>query len=207
MVAPITQKINVAIRRIPAWPIYILFPLPGLWLFWEALNDRLGANPIQALEHRYGELGLQLLILVLLITPIQRLSKISFLKFRRAIGVMAFVYVLAHMLTWVVLDQEIDIGAIWTEIVKRPYITIGMLGFLVLLPLAVTSNNLSVRRLGPKLWRRLHQLTYVAAIAGAAHYLLLVKGWPIKPIIYAFVVVVLLLIRYWWKINSNPRGS
>lgn len=207
MAASIIQRINVAIRRIPAWPIYVLFPLPGLWFFWEALNDRLGANPIQVLEHRYGEFGLQLLILVLLITPIQRLSKISLLKFRRAIGVMAFVYVLAHMLTWVVLDQNIDIGAIWTEIVKRPYITIGMFGFLVLLPLAITSNNLSVRRLGPKLWRRLHQLTYVAAIAGAAHYLLLVKGWPSKPIIYAFVVVVLLLIRYWWKINSNPRRS
>lgn len=207
MAMSIKHRINATIRRVPAWPIYLLFPLPGIGLFWEALNDRLGADPIQVLEHKYGEYGLQLLILVLLITPIQRLVGISLVKFRRAIGVVAFIYVLAHMLTWLVLDQQLDLGAIWTEVVKRPYITVGMVGFLSLLPLAVTSNNLSVRRLGPILWRRLHKLTYIAAIAGAAHYLLLVKAWPIEPIIYAAIVATLLLIRYWWKINSKPRRN
>ena len=199
------QKVNGAVRRVPAWPVYILFPLPGLFLFWEALNDRLGANPIQVLEHEYGERGLQLIILALLITPIHRFSGVNLVKFRRAVGVVAFVYVLAHMLTWVVLDLQIDLGAIWTEIVERPYITVGMAGFLTLLPLAATSNNLSLRRLGPLRWRKLHRLTYVAAALGAAHYLLVVKAWPTEPIVYASVVLALLLIRFWWKLAARPR--
>lgn len=199
------QKINGAIRRIPAWPIYALFPLPGLYLFWEALNDNLGANPIQVLEHEYGERGLQLIILALLITPIHRLTGVNLVKFRRAIGVISFVYILAHMSTWLVLDQGLDGAAIWTEIVKRPYITVGMIGFLALLPLVATSNNLSLRRLGPKRWRRLHQLTYFAAGAGAVHYLLVVKAWPIEPIVYALIVLALLFIRLWWKLKAKLR--
>ncbi len=199
------QRINGAVRRIPAWPVYVLFPLPGLWLFWEALNDRVGANPIQVLEHEYGERGLQLIVLALLITPVRRLTGVNLLKFRRAVGVVSFVYVFAHMMTWLVLDQQLDIGAVWTEIVDRPYITVGMIGFAALLPLAATSNNLSVRRLGPARWRRIHALTYFAAIAGAAHYLLVVKAWPAEPVIYSLVVAALLAIRLWWRLAAKPR--
>ena len=201
----IKQRINATVRKAPAWPIYVLFPLPGIWLFWQALNNNLGPNPIQVLEHSYGERGLQLIILALLITPILRFTGLNLMKFRRAIGVMAFVYVAAHMLTWIVLDLGLDFSAVWTEIVKRPYITVGMAGFAALLPLAITSNNLSVRRLGPMLWRRIHKLTYVAAFAGAAHYLLLVKAWPTEPIVYGLVVVALLAIRGWWKFSPKSR--
>ncbi|MCY4006572.1 MAG: protein-methionine-sulfoxide reductase heme-binding subunit MsrQ [Rhodobacteraceae bacterium] len=197
------QRVNGIIRRVPGWPIYLLFPLPGIWLFWRALNNQLGANPIEVLEHEYGELGLQLIIVTLLITPLRRWTHINLLSFRRAIGVMAFVYVLAHVLTWLLLDHQLDLQAIWTEIVKRPYITIGMVGFLALLPLALTSNNLSVRKLGPLRWRKLHRLAYLAAFAGAAHYLLLVKAWPIEPIIYAAVVAALLGMRLYWKMSSQ----
>ncbi len=197
------QRVNGIIRRVPGWPIYLLFPLPGIWLFWRALNNQLGANPIEVLEHEYGELGLQLIIVTLLITPLRRWTHINLLSFRRAIGVMAFVYVLAHVSTWLLLDHQLDLQAIWTEIVKRPYITIGMVGFLALLPLALTSNNLSVRKLGPLRWRKLHRLAYLAAFAGAAHYLLLVKAWPIEPIIYAAVVAALLGVRLYWKMSSQ----
>ncbi len=197
------QRVNGIIRRVPGWPVYLLFPLPGIWLFWRALNNQLGANPIEVLEHEYGELGLQLIIVTLLITPLRRWTHINLLSFRRAIGVMAFVYVLAHVSTWLLLDHQLDLQAIWTEIVKRPYITIGMVGFLALLPLALTSNNLSVRKLGPLRWRKLHRLAYLAAFAGAAHYLLLVKAWPIEPIIYAAVVAALLGVRLYWKMSSQ----
>lgn len=204
MAAPsVSQRINGALRRVPAWPIYIIGPIPGIWVFWLALNNQLGADPLQVLEHSLGERGLQFIILTLLITPLRRLTGVSLLKFRRALGVVAFVYVLGHLLTWVVLDQQLYLSAIVEEIIKRPFITIGMVGFLAMVPLALTSNNLSVRRLGPALWRRIHKLAYLAAIAGAAHYLLLVKAWPTEPIVYALVVVALLAIRAWWSVSSR----
>ena len=199
----VAQRINRSLRRVPAWPIYIIGPIPGIWVFWLALNNRLGADPLQYLEHSLGERGLQLIILTLLITPLRRLTGVSLLKFRRALGVVAFAYVLGHLLTWVVLDQQLYLSAIVEEIIKRPFITIGMVGFVALVPLAVTSNNLSVRRLGPALWRRIHRLAYIAAIAGAAHYLLLVKAWPMEPIVYALIVVALLAIRAWWSVSSR----
>ncbi len=208
MAAPsISQRINQSLRRVPAWPIYILAPLPGLWVFWLAVNNQLGPDPLQVLERSLGERGLQLIILTLLITPLRRLTNVNLLKFRRALGVMAFVYVVGHLLTWVVLDQQLMLQSIWTEIVKRPFITVGMAGFLLLLPLALTSNNLSVRRLGPVRWRRLHQLAYLAAIAGAAHYLLVVKSWPTEPIVYAAVVAVLLILRAWWSFRPKKKRS
>ena len=192
------QRINGVLRKIPNWPIYILGPIPGLWVFWLAIQDRLGADPLQVLEHSLGERALQLLVLTLLVTPVRRLTGVSFLKFRRAVGLVAFIYVVAHLLTWLVLDRQLDLAEIWKEIVLRPYITIGMVGFLAMVPLAVTSNNLSIRKMGAAAWSKLHRLAYLAAFAGAAHYLLLVKSWPTEPIVYAAVVVALLAIRAWW---------
>ncbi len=192
------QRINGVLRKIPSWPIYILGPIPGLWVFWLAIQDRLGADPLQVLEHSLGERALQLLVLTLLVTPVRRLTGVSFLKFRRAVGLVAFIYVVAHLLTWLVLDRQLDLAEIWKEIVLRPYITIGMVGFLAMVPLAVTSNNLSIRKMGAAAWSKLHRLAYLAAFAGAAHYLLLVKSWPTEPIVYAAVVVALLAIRAWW---------
>ncbi|MCY4261666.1 MAG: protein-methionine-sulfoxide reductase heme-binding subunit MsrQ [Rhodobacteraceae bacterium] len=199
------QTINTGLRRVPAWPLYALLPIPGLLTFWAALNNQLGPDPLRALEADLGIRGLQLLILTLLVTPIRRLTGLNLLKFRRAIGVVCFLYILGHLVVWVVLDQQLDPGAIVEEIIRRPYITIGMLGFLVLLPLAVTSNNLSIRKLGPIRWRKLHRLVYVAGVAGALHYVLIVKAWPIEPLVYAGLVLVLLFIRAWWSLRPSPR--
>ena len=115
------------------------------------------------------------------------------MKFRRAIGLSCFFFVVAHLMVWAVLDVQ-ALGRVWADIVKRPYITVGMAGFALLLPLAVTSNNLSVRRLGPA-WRKLHKLTYPAAVLGAVHYVMLVKGWQVEPLIYLAVIVTLLALR------------
>ena len=193
-----SQRINGILRKIPSWPIYLLGPIPGFWVFWLAVQDRLGADPLQVLEHELGERGLQFLVLTLLVTPVRRISGVSLLKFRRAIGLVAFFYIMAHLLTWFVLDRQLDLPDIWREIVKRPFITIGMAGFLAMVPLAITSNNRSIRKMGAATWSKLHRLAYVAAFAGAAHYLLLVKSWPLEPIIYALVVAALLAIRAWW---------
>ena len=202
---PLSQRVNGWLRKVPAWPLYVLLPIPGIWVFYLALTNQLGPDPLITLERELGETGLQLIILTLVITPVRRLTKVSLLKFRRALGVMAFFYIFAHMLSWAVIDLRLDIGAIFTEIVKRPFITIGMIGFLTMIPLAVTSNNFSVRRLGAAVWSRIHKLAYLAAALGALHYLLVVKAWPPEPIVYASVVAVLLGIRAWWAANKPAK--
>ena len=202
---PLSQRVNGWLRKVPAWPLYVLLPIPGIWVFYLALTNQLGPDPLITLERELGETGLQLIILTLVITPVRRLTKVSLLKFRRALGVMAFFYIFAHMLSWAVIDLRLDIGAIFTEIVKRPFITIGMIGFLTMIPLAVTSNNFSVRRLGAAVWSRIHKLAYLAAALGALHYLLVVKAWPPEPIVYASVVAALLGIRAWWAANKPAK--
>jgi len=127
------------------------------------------------------------------VTPIRRLSRISLLGLRRAIGLACFFFLTAHALTWAVLDVQ-AIDRVWADIVKRPYITIGMAAFLLLLPLALTSNDLAVRRLGRN-WRRLHRLVYPAAVLGALHYTMLVKGWQTKPLVFMAIILTLLALR------------
>jgi methionine sulfoxide reductase heme-binding subunit len=151
------DRINTALRRIPAWVIYAMAPLPVVWLVWQGFIGGLGVEPIRALEHELGEIGLQLLLAGLCVTPLRRYLGLNLLKFRRALGLVAFFYITLHLLVWLVLDVQIP-AQIWADIVKRPYITVGMLAFVLMVPLALTSNNASVRRLGAR-WRRLHWLT------------------------------------------------
>lgn len=192
--AELAQTINGALRRVPTWPVYLIGALPPFWYLYLGFTGGLGVEPITELEHRLGLLGLQMLIAVLAVTPLRRFTGISLIKFRRALGLLAFYYIACHLLVWLVLDVQI-LSQIWADIVKRPYITIGMAGFVLLLPLAVTSNNLSIRRMGPMAWKRLHQLSYLAAILGSVHYVMLVKGWQIEPLLYLGAILLLLLAR------------
>ncbi|MEC8042134.1 MAG: protein-methionine-sulfoxide reductase heme-binding subunit MsrQ [Pseudomonadota bacterium] len=185
--------INRQARKLPTWVVYLIGFLPMPFLFWQGITGALGVDPVKALEHEYGELALQLLILGLAITPARRHLGLNLLKFRRAIGLLSFFYVLAHLLVWAVLDVQ-TLGAVWADIVKRPYITIGMAGFALLLPLAVTSNNRSVRALGAG-WRKLHKLTYPAVLLGGIHYVWLVKGWQLEPLIYLAAILFLFALR------------
>ncbi len=197
------KRINGWLRHIPVWSLYVILPIPGAIAFWLAISGQAGPNPVQALEHEYGELALRLIILTLLVTPLRQWTGVSLLKFRRALGLMAFFYVVAHLSVWLILDRQLVLLDIWKEIVKRPYITLGMLGFASMVPLAITSNDLSIRRLGAELWTKIHRLAYLAAAAGAAHYLLLVKAWPPEPIVYALVVASLLAVRAWWSVKRR----
>ncbi|MEC8295382.1 MAG: protein-methionine-sulfoxide reductase heme-binding subunit MsrQ [Pseudomonadota bacterium] len=185
--------INRQARKLPTWVVYLIGFLPMPFLFWQGITGALGVDPVKALEHEYGELALQLLIFGLAITPARRHLGLNLLKFRRAIGLLSFFYVLAHLLVWAVLDVQ-TLGAVWADIVKRPYITIGMAGFALLLPLAVTSNNRSVRALGAG-WRKLHKLTYPAVLLGGIHYVWLVKGWQLEPLIYLAAILFLFALR------------
>ena len=191
----LVDRINNVARRVPTWPLYILCLLPVPWLLYLAQTGALGREPIKALEHELGELALQLMIVGLTVTPLRRYLGINLMKFRRMIGLLAFIYVTLHLTVWVVLDMSLLWGQMWADIWKRPYITIGMAGFLAMIPLAITSNNISVRKVGAAGWRKLHKMTYLAAILGGVHYIWLVKGIQLEPLIYMAVILGLLALR------------
>lgn len=187
------DRFNRYARMVPTWVVYVIGGLYPFWLLWLAFSGGLGVDPTKAMEHALGERALQLLILGLAITPLRKHLGINLIKFRRAIGVTAFYLVFAHLLVWLVLDVQL-IDQIWADILKRPYITIGMVAFVLMIPLAITSNNLSVRRLGRR-WHRLHKLTYAVCLLGGLHFVMLAKGFQLEPLIYLGTVIGLLLLR------------
>lgn len=181
------------VRRVPVWSVYLVLAVPAVYFFYLALTGALSIEPIKALEHKLGEFGLQLLIFGLFITPLRRYLGLNLLRFRRAIGVMTYYYITLHLLVWLILDVQVP-SAILQDIVKRPYITIGMLAFVGMTPLAFTSNSYAVRKLGQS-WQKLHRLVYLIAVLGAVHFIMLVKGLQFEPIIYLGVILTLLALR------------
>ncbi|WP_238367664.1 protein-methionine-sulfoxide reductase heme-binding subunit MsrQ [Mesobacterium pallidum] len=190
----LADTINRAARRVPAWPIYILGLIPFGWWVYLGATGGLGAEPVEALEHELGEFALKLLIVVLAITPLMRLARVNLVKYRRALGIMTYVYVMLHFAVWLVLDVQI-LSEVWADIVKRPYVTVGFVAMLLMTPLALTSNNWSIRKLGPR-WRKLHKLTYPVAVLGALHFVMLRKGFQLEPLIYMAIILGLVGLRY-----------
>ena len=188
------SRLNAGLKHVPAWLLYILCATHIAWLFYLGLTGGLGVEPIKALEHAYGTAGLKALVATLAVTPLRSFAGVNLLKFRRALGLSAFFYIAAHLSVWLLLDVQL-IGQIWADILKRPYITVGMAGFALLLPLALTSNNISIRRLGATRWRTLHRLSYLAAILGGVHYVMLVKGFQIEPMLYLVGILGLISLR------------
>ena len=155
----------------------------------------LGANPIEELIHRFGKWGLNFLLITLAVTPVRQLTGFAWLmRLRRMLGLFAFFYLLMHFLAYAGLDQRFDLPAIVEDVIERPYITIGMTGLLLLLPLALTSTNSMMRRLGRR-WQKLHRLVYVIAILGVCHFYWQVKQDILEPLIYAFILALLLCYR------------
>ncbi len=194
MILTATQTINDRLRHLPTWPVYLVGAIPPFWWFYLGLTGGLGVEPIKEFEHRLGELALQMLIATLAVTPLRRFTGLALIRFRRALGLLTFYYVSCHLLVWLVLDVGV-LGEIWKDILKRPYITIGMSAFILLVPLAATSNNWSVRKLGALRWKRLHQLSYFAAVLGAMHWIMLEKTWQAEPLVYLAAVLALLVMR------------
>lgn len=191
---PIAQPINAALRHVPVWAVYALGLLPPPVLVWMGATGALGVEPIKALEHALGEWALNLLIAGLAITPLRRLTGVNLMRFRRAIGLIAFYHLLSHLLVWLLLDVQLP-AQIWADIVKRPYVTVGMAGFVLLVPLAASSSDAALRRLGPLRWRRLHRLVYPAALLGALHQVMVAKGFQIEPLVMLGAVLGLLALR------------
>ncbi len=159
----------------------------------------LGANPIEELLHELGRWGLKFLLLTLTITPLRRWTGWNWLiRFRRMLGLFAFFYIVLHFLCYAILDQGMDIAAIIEDIIKRPYITLGMTGLLLLLPLAVTSTKGMMRRLG-KRWQRLHRLVYIIGIVAVWHFYWQVKLDTLDASVYALVLIILLGTRVYYS--------
>ena len=193
--------------------VYVLGMIPASWTFYQGVMDQLGADPMKVLERSLGEWALRFLIAGLAITPLRRLTGINLLRYRRAIGLLAFIYATLHLSVYLVLDQNLDLAAIWGDIVKRPFITVGMAAFLILIPLAVTSNNAVIRRLRPGAWQKIHRWVYLAAALAAVHFVMVVKAWPPEPLVYAGLVALLLGYRLALRLRrpalpvpGAPRG-
>lgn len=184
--------------------VWLICFAPLVWLAWKGFNGDLGANPIEKLIRQLGVWGLRLLLVGLAITPAARIFRQPRLvRFRRTVGLFAFSYIVLHLCSYIGIDLFFDFGQLWKDILKRPFITLGMGAFVLLIPLAVTSTNGWVIRMGRAAWQRLHWLIYLIVPLGVAHYYLLVKADHRPPVIYAVVFAVLMGWRVWDKVRSR----
>lgn len=201
----LSERINAVLRPIPIWLVYIVGALPGLYIMlglalalsgtYDLFGKSLGIDPAKTIEHWLGELALQFFIATMAISVLRDWFRLKLIKFRRPLGLLTFFYVVLHLGVWLGLDLQFRWGEIWSDILKRPYITIGMVALLALIPLAITSNNAMIRRLGPLRWQRLHKLAYPAILLGGVHYVLIQKVWEAEPLIYLGVICGLLMLR------------
>jgi len=176
--------------------LFCICLMPMAALVWRGFHHGLGANPVEYIQLSTGEWTLRFLVFTLCITPFRKLLNLpDLIRFRRMLGLFAFTYVCLHFLTYLILDQSLDLGAMWKDVAKRPFITVGFLGFLLLIPLALTSSAGWIRRLGGKRWQRLHRAIYFAAVAGVIHYYWKVKSDVRMPLVYGALVAILLLWR------------
>lgn len=177
-------------------PVFLLCLVPLGLLVWRALTANLGANPVEFIQHATGDWILRFLILTLCITPLRKLLKLpDLIRFRRMLGLFAFFYACLHFLTYLGPDQSFDVAAMWKDVAKRPFITVGFTAFVLLIPLALTSTAGWIRRLGGRRWQILHRAIYISAICGVIHYYWLVKSAVLRPLTYGAIVAVLLLWR------------
>ncbi|MCV2219243.1 sulfite oxidase heme-binding subunit YedZ [Thauera sp. Sel9] len=181
-----------------------LVPAVQLALGWQ--NDTLGANPIETITRASGEWTLRLLLITLAVSPLRRYTGLHWLlRLRRMLGLFAFAYAAAHFTTYVWLDQFFDWQAIARDILDRPFITVGFAAFVLLIPLAATSSNAAIRRLGGRRWQSLHRSIYAIAILAVVHFWWLVKADLLKPFIYALILAALLGLRAWWREQERRR--
>jgi methionine sulfoxide reductase heme-binding subunit len=192
------------LSKIPLKPfVFLIFLAPVFWLVYGLFMGQLGANPIETILRDLGDWALRFILLGLALSTMRRLMGwVVVVRYRRMIGLFAFFYVFLHLSVYIGVDHFFDWPTIWKDIVKRPYITIGMTAFVLLIPLAVTSAKVMVRKLGGVRWKKLHKLVYVIAPLGVIHYLLLVKADEREPLIYGAILAFLLGERLYRKMPT-----
>ena len=189
----------------PKLVIFINSLVPLALLLWDVYRKQVGPNPLDFVTKTTGMLTLIFLSLTVAVTPLRKIFGInSLVKYRRMLGLFAFFYGSLHLLTYVWFDRLFNLKSVGQDVVRRPFILIGMTAFLLMVPLAITSTNKMVKRLGGKRWARLHRLVYVAAVAGVVHFWMLVKSDTRLPLTFAFVVLFLLGYRLLAKYVPAP---
>ena len=181
-------------RRIPVAAVWLAGAVPFAVLLWDTLQGQLGVDPIRDIEHRLGRTAVYLLLATLAVTPLLRLFRVNLVRFRRALGLLSFSYAVLHLLAWAVLDMGLLWGQALRDIVKRPYLTIGMGAWVILAILAATSSNRAIRALGPR-WKALHRLVYLAAPLAILHWLMAYKIWPSWALWMGLALAILLALR------------
>ena len=188
---------------------FLLCLVPLFRLGWRGYQQNLGANPIEKITHTTGDWTIWFLLITLSVTPFRKLlNQPKLARFRRMLGLFAFFYGCLHLMTWMWLDKFFDLSEMWHDVLKRRFITVGMLAFVCLIPLAITSTNGWVRRLGFVRWQRLHRLVYFSALAGVIHYYWLVKSDVRLPLFYGAILAVLMTYRLvvWILSKSTKRN-
>lgn len=181
-----------------------LIPAANLAMGWQ--NDALGADPIETISRSSGQWTLRFLLISLAVTPLRRYTGLHWLiRLRRMLGLFVFAYASGHLLSYVWLDQSFDWSSIARDILDRPFITVGFSAFVLLIPLAATSNSFALRRLGGRRWQALHRSSYGIAVLGVVHFWWLVKAGVFTPLIYALVLAALLGLRAWWRELERRR--
>ena len=188
------DRLNLLARRLPSWAVYAAGALPFLWLVWLTVSGGLGPDPAKVMERSLGEWALRFLLASLAVTPLRRAGR-NLLKHRRALGLLAFFHAALHLTVWLWPDMGLRWPQIWADVVKRPYILLGVAAFLCLLPLAATSSNAAIRRMGAPGWRRLHRLAYPALALAVLHFVILSRVWTVELVVYAVLAVALLVLR------------
>jgi sulfoxide reductase heme-binding subunit YedZ len=183
-------------RRWMKIPVFLLCLAPALWLAWLFWQQDLGPNPLETITHFTGDWAIRLIVATLAITPLRKLlAQPDLIRFRRMIGLFAFFYGCLHLLIYLYFDRLFVFSSILRDVAKRPFITMGMASFALMLPLAVTSTKGWIRRMGGKRWQALHRLVYASAVAAVIHYYWLVKSDVRLPLLYGSLVALLLLFR------------
>lgn len=188
--------------------VFVNAVIPLTLLLWDLYRKRVGPNPLEFATRTTGMLTLVFLCLTLAVTPLRKIFAVnSLIKFRRMLGLFAFFYGSLHLLTYIWFDREFKLLSTIQDIARRPFILVGMTAFVLMVPLAITSTNRMVKRIGGKRWARLHRLVYVAAIAGVVHFWMLVKSDTSLPLTFAFIVLFLLAYRVLLKYAPSPPAG
>ncbi|MGY5811870.1 protein-methionine-sulfoxide reductase heme-binding subunit MsrQ [Rhizobium sp. LEGMi198b] len=188
------------------WALYAVGLIPAAWEFYLGATDQLGADAVKTFELFLGLWAIRFLLLTLAVTPARDLFGRNYLRYRRALGLLCFYYVLMHLAVYMVLDQALDVQAVINDVLKRPFIMFGMAGLVMLLALAVTSNNFSIKRLGKK-WIWLHRLVYIIAACGALHFALSTKVLSLEQYIYIGLLMAMILYRSYRPIMMEKRRA
>ena len=189
------MTLNILFRSLPVPLVYLILLIPIPLYFCLGIINELGPDPLRYLEHKYGELGLIFLLITLSISPLLKYMNINLMKFRRCIGLVAFYYIVSHICVYFFLDIGLSLEILISDLKKRYYIIAGFFGFITLIPMAATSNNIAVRKLKIRTWKKIHNFIYLAIILSIFHFILMSKTWTTELYFYTAITLIILFLK------------